>query len=1100
MSLLFPLSISIQRQGNRTHLEQSRFLWLKRLLRIVPAVLLLCGANGVDVLAQDWFQTTAPKEVWTAVLSSSDGNKLVAVGSQQSRVIYASTNRGMSWVLADAPSYSWGCAAGSYDGVNLVAASRGLGEMICKSIDSGFTWAAIDGSAGQWSSLASSADGRVLMAGPQAGFLLLSTNSGTTWESAAPFGYWISTYCSASGELMVGVYFTTDNETLVSISTDAGRGWRTLTNLPALPWTRFVASTNGSVMALAGREGQLYVSTDLGSTWVSNSLPNRVSDRDALTVTGDGNKFVTAANGTERGIFSSTDLGATWTAHVAPNNMGWWSVAASHDGMKMVAAGGGLIHVSPPPEFPVSSVVAWSSSPSGQNGIPDELGPVTTITASEYDSLAVRSDGTLALWNAGSSGITNPLPGTANVVGAALYDRLGLAVRSDGSVAWWGTSNKTNPIPSLTNITAVAAGMSDFYLALERNGKVHAWGVNNFRQTNVPPALSNVVAIAAGDYHSVAVKNDGTMAVWGGNLTFASAQTNAPAGLTNLVAVAAGSDFSLAVRRDGSVVGWPTKEQTVVTKIPLGLSNVVTVAAHSDNALALTRDGRIWQWGITRPYQVGIPHATAIACGGFHSLAIIGDGSPVVVRQPWDQTIYAGHSTSMSAGVVGAPPVTYQWQLNGTIVPGATNTFLDLPNARPGNAGAYSLIASNSLGITVSSNGVLTVIAVAPSISTQPTNQGVKMNSNVTFTVVVGVGPIPNTFQWQFNGTNISGATNASFTLSNVQSNQQGNYTVVIDNGYGSVTSSNAYLTVDTLDLPTALNTPGWIWTTGGDAGWFAQTNRSHDGFASAQSGLLPAGQSSNFRTSILQITITGPGTLKFWWMFERAMFDFSFSKVSFSISDGTNSTNQAFEQLDRSWTERTFLLGAGQQTLIWEYLRFQSPSAQCTARVDQVSFTPGGSAPSVAFISPNTYARAGSNASLVANAIGTPPLYYQWQLDGVNLPGSASRFLNINNAQVTNSGTYTVIITNGYGSVAGSTTLWVGQFGIGTGPGNLYFSNGFNLNLDGILTTNPVVIFGSTDLVNWLPVYTNPPTTGSIQFLDLMATNFPARFYRARE
>jgi hypothetical protein len=63
-----------------------------------------------------------------------------------------------------------------------------------------------------------------------------------------------------------------------------------------------------------------------------------------------------------------------------------------------------------------------------------------------------------------------------------------------------------------------------------------------------------------------------------------------------------------------------------------------------------------------------------------------------------------------------------------------------------------------------------------------------------------------------------------------------------------------------------------------------------------------------------------------------------------------------------------------------------------------------------------------------------------------------------------------------------------------------LMTTNGFQLLLNGILTTNPVVILGSTDLVAWLPIYTNPATTGSIQFLDFTATNLPARFYKAQE
>jgi hypothetical protein len=151
--------------------------------------------------------------------------------------------------------------------------------------------------------------------------------------------------------------------------------------------------------------------------------------------------------------------------------------------------------------------------------------------------------------------------------------------------------------------------------------------------------------------------------------------------------------------------------------------------------------------------------------------------------------------------------------------------------------------------------------------------------------------------------------------------------------------------------------------------------------------------------------------------------------------------------------------------------------------------------------MSPNAFVRANSSVTFSVGAYGTPPLAYQWQLNGTNLLNKTNTFLNLSGVQPTNSGTYSVIITNVYGSVMTNATLWVGQFGLNTSPTNLFMStNGFQLELDGILTTNSVVILGSTDLVNWLPLFTNSATTGSVQFLDVTATNLPTRFYRARE
>src|SRR5439155_955559 len=61
---------------------------------------------------------------------------------------------------------------------------------------------------------------------------------------------------------------------------------------------------------------------------------------------------------------------------------------------------------------------------------------------------------------------------------------------------------------------------------------------------------------------------------------------------------------------------------------------------------------------------------------------------------------------------------------------------------------------------------------------------------------VLASGDTPLSYQWNFNGTALSGATNATLGLTNVQTNQAGNYTVLVANNWGSVTSAVATLTV----------------------------------------------------------------------------------------------------------------------------------------------------------------------------------------------------------------------------------------------------------------------------------------------------------------
>ncbi|PYJ80629.1 MAG: hypothetical protein DME22_23770, partial [Verrucomicrobia bacterium] len=83
----------------------------------------------------------------------------------------------------------------------------------------------------------------------------------------------------------------------------------------------------------------------------------------------------------------------------------------------------------------------------------------------------------------------------------------------------------------------------------------------------------------------------------------------------------------------------------------------------------------------------------------------------------------------------------------------------------------------------------------APVFTTQPQSQAVIAGNNVTFSSVAIGTPTP-TYQWKFNGSNITGATSSSYTKNNVTTNDAGNYTVVASNSAGSTTSATAVLTV----------------------------------------------------------------------------------------------------------------------------------------------------------------------------------------------------------------------------------------------------------------------------------------------------------------
>ena len=98
-----------------------------------------------------------------------------------------------------------------------------------------------------------------------------------------------------------------------------------------------------------------------------------------------------------------------------------------------------------------------------------------------------------------------------------------------------------------------------------------------------------------------------------------------------------------------------------------------------------------------------------------------------------------------------------------------------------------------------------------PTITTQPVSQTVDIGATVTFSVsATSSGRI--SYQWQFFGTPIGSATNATLTLIDIGSPQAGSFTVVVTDASGSVTSNPATLTViaPTYSVTTFASLAGW--------------------------------------------------------------------------------------------------------------------------------------------------------------------------------------------------------------------------------------------------------------------------------------------------
>lgn len=168
---------------------------------------------------------------------------------------------------------------------------------------------------------------------------------------------------------------------------------------------------------------------------------------------------------------------------------------------------------------------------------------------------------------------------------------------------------------------------------------------------------------------------------------------------------------------------------------------------------------------------------------------------PVISQQPQSQTVAVGAVASFSVAAGGTAPLSYQWRYNGTNISGANTNLYLLLNAQTTNNGGYTVVITNIAGAVTSSVANLTVTNTPPAISAPPVSQTNYLGGTAVFSVEA-VGTAPLVFQWRFNGTNIAGASDAIYSLNNLQATNAGDYAVVITNSLGSVTSSVAVLVV----------------------------------------------------------------------------------------------------------------------------------------------------------------------------------------------------------------------------------------------------------------------------------------------------------------
>jgi alpha-tubulin suppressor-like RCC1 family protein len=308
-------------------------------------------------------------------------------------------------------------------------------------------------------------------------------------------------------------------------------------------------------------------------------------------------------------------------------------------------------------------VLAWGDNSAG------ELGDAT-LTASKLPVTIQGVAGVQELTAGGRHELALLPGGTVDAWGDDTFGQLGNGIASSN-----GDSEAPAAVPGLTGVTAVAAG-EEHSLALLSNGTVLAWGDNHEGQlgdgttdTSAVPVqvegLTGVTAIAAGSLFSLALLSNGTVMAWGKGDTGQLGDGNTKnslvpvpvSGLSDVTSIAAGSEHALALLSDGTVMAWGDDEfgqlgdggSESFSDVPVpvsSLTGVQSVSAGYQHSLALLSTGAVMVWGDNSEFQLGQPNgfpggiaqsnvplavpgvgaATAIAAGGWFSLAVVAGG------------------------------------------------------------------------------------------------------------------------------------------------------------------------------------------------------------------------------------------------------------------------------------------------------------------------------------------------------------------------------------------------------------------------------------------------------------------------------------------
>jgi len=423
--------------------------------------------------------------------------------------------------------------------------------------------------------------------------------------------------------------------------------------------------------------------------------------------------------------------------------------------------------------------------------------------------------------------VTGLSTSNGTLAGGGIITLTGNYFTGASSVVFGTTPATSFTVNSDTQITAVepTLGLGSYNIIVTTNGGASTSNASNLLTTYAIPTITVIstnngpisgsapIVITGSNFTAVSTVNFGTTPV-------ASFTVNSSTQISTVVPAGAVGSVDISVRTPGGVSPATSADQyayystpvltwsnpaDIIYPTPLSSSQLNAQATYNNVAVSGNYTynpplGTLLTPGVQTLSVVFTPNDLVHYTTNNATVTLNVDNSPVISQQPQSFSVLTGNTANFAVTAAAFPPASYQWLFNGAPISGATTANYSIASAQTTNAGNYSVFVSNNINSVLSSIAVLTVTnpAALPVFTIQPATQAPVVGSTVTLVAAATGSPSP-TYQWYFNTSAISGATNATYTISNAQPANAGSYYVVATNSTGSVKSQPAFVIINPL-------------------------------------------------------------------------------------------------------------------------------------------------------------------------------------------------------------------------------------------------------------------------------------------------------------